>query len=69
MSAGHWLVKSEPDDYSFAQLERDGRASWTGVRNFQARNFLRGMAQGDRVLYYHTGEERQVVGISEVAVS
>ena len=51
----HWLVKQEPEDYPFAQLVKDQRTDWTGVRNFQARNFLRAMAAGDAVLYYHSG--------------
>ncbi|TAH36382.1 MAG: EVE domain-containing protein [Planctomycetota bacterium] len=63
----HWLVKEEPAHYSFADLQRDGRATWTGVRNFQARNHLRAMRKGDRVLYYHTGDEKAAVGECLVA--
>ncbi len=63
----HWLVKQEPEDYAFAQFVKDQRTDWTGVRNFQARNFLRAMATGDAVLYYHSGGEKAVVG--EAAVS
>jgi len=62
----HWLVKSEPSAYSYAQLESDGRTAWTGVRNFEARNNLRAMAAGDRCLYYHSGPEKAVVGIAAV---
>ncbi len=62
----HWLVKSEPSAYSYAQLESDGRTAWTGVRNFEARNNLRAMAKGDRCLYYHSGPEKAVVGIAAV---
>lgn len=62
----HWLVKSEPGVYSFADLVRDGRTVWDGVRNFQARNHLRAMRRGDAVLYYHSGDEKAVVGIAEV---
>jgi len=62
----HWLVKQEPEDYSWDNFVTDGRAAWTGVRNFEARNNLRAMKKGDRVLYYHTGSEKQVVGIARV---
>ena len=62
----HWLVKSEPGAYSWAHLNADGETDWTGVRNFQARNFLREMQPGDRVLYYHSGEDKAVVGTAEV---
>jgi predicted RNA-binding protein with PUA-like domain len=65
--AGCWLVKQEPEAYSFSDLVRDGRTDWTGVRNFQARNNLRQMKAGDAVLFYHTGESKSVVGIAEVA--
>ena len=60
----HWLVKSEPDAYSWAQFVKDGRTAWTGVRNFAARNHLRAMKNGDMVFYYHSGEERQDVGLA-----
>ncbi len=60
------MVKQEPEDYSWADLVKDGRTAWTGVRNFQARNNLRLMKRGDRVLMYHSGSERQVVGIAKV---
>jgi len=62
----YWLVKSEPETYSWADLEKEGRTAWTGVRNFQARNNLRAMKSGDRVLFYHSGEGRNVVGIAKV---
>jgi predicted RNA-binding protein with PUA-like domain len=62
-----WLVKSEPDVYSFADLVRDKKTVWDGVRNFAARNNLRAMKKGDVVLYYHSGDEKQVVGIARVA--
>jgi predicted RNA-binding protein with PUA-like domain len=61
-----WLVKQEPEEYSFADLEKDGKADWTGVRNFQARNNLREMRVGDKVLFYHSGAEKAVVGLAEV---
>ena len=63
----HWLVKSEPYKYSFDQLTRDGRTIWDGVRNFEARNNLRAMKRGDLVLYYHSNEGKEVVGIARVA--
>ena len=62
-----WLVKQEPNEYSFADLVKDGKTDWTGVRNFQARNNLRAMKTGDKVFYYHTGAEKKVVGIAEVS--
>lgn len=63
----HWLVKQEPSAYSWEDFQRDGKTSWTGVRNFQARNHLRSMAPGDRVLFYHSVTGKAVVGIAEVA--
>ena len=66
-SSGYWLVKQEPEAYSFDDLVRDGRTDWTGVRNFQARNNLRQMKSGDAVLFYHSGESKSVVGIAQVA--
>lgn len=63
----YWLVKTEPKTYSFAQLQADQRTAWTGVRNFQARNSLRAMHKGDAVLVYHSGDEKQFVGLAEVA--
>jgi predicted RNA-binding protein with PUA-like domain len=62
----YWLVKQEPEDYSWSDLEKDGRTSWTGVRNFQARNNLRGMKKGDPVLFYHSVTEKRIVGIAKV---
>ncbi len=62
----HWLVKQEPEKYSFAQLLKDKKTMWDGVRNFQARNNLRAMKKGDRVLYYHSVSEKAVVGLCEV---
>ncbi len=66
MSQSHWLVKQEPETYPFEQLLRDEKTRWDGVRNFQARNNLRSMKKGNLVLYYHSGEERAVVGLCEV---
>jgi predicted RNA-binding protein with PUA-like domain len=63
----HWLVKQEPTKYPFEQLVRDGKTTWDGVRNFQARNGLLAMKKGDRVLYYHSNVGQEVVGVCEVA--
>ncbi|WP_460614013.1 EVE domain-containing protein [Hymenobacter seoulensis] len=65
----HWLVKSEPAAYSWADFNRDGSTDWTGVRNFQARNFLQQMQPGDLVLYYHSVTDKQVVGVATVAAA
>lgn len=62
----HWMVKQEPETYSWDDFVRDGRTDWTGVRNYQARNNLREMKVGDRVLFYHSGKDKAVVGIAEV---
>lgn len=61
-----WLVKQEPSDYSWSDFVKDGGTSWTGVRNFAARNNLRRMAKGDHVLFYNSGEDKSVVGIAKV---
>ncbi len=66
MAKGYWLVKSEPSAYSFDQLVKDGRTTWDGVRNFQARNNLKAMRVGDEVLYYHSNEGLAVVGVAKV---
>ena len=63
----HWLVKSEPEAYSFAQFRKDKTTAWTGVRNFQARNFLKAMAKGDEVFVYHSVSEKAVVGLATVS--
>jgi predicted RNA-binding protein with PUA-like domain len=61
-----WLVKQEPEAYSWDDLIADGETSWTGVRNYTARNNLRAMAKGDEVLFYHSVSEKAVVGICTV---
>jgi len=61
-----WLVKTEPDDYSLDDLERDGRAVWDGVRNPVALRHMSTMSQGDDVLVYHTGWQRAIVGVARV---
>lgn len=63
----YWLVKQEPEAYSFDDLLKDGVTDWTGVRNFQARNNLRAMKTGDQVLFYHSVSEKSVVGLAEVS--
>jgi predicted RNA-binding protein with PUA-like domain len=62
-----WLVKSDPDSYSFADLERDGQTRWDGVSNNLALKHLRSAHRGDAVLVYHTGNEKAIVGLAEVA--
>lgn len=63
----YWLVKQEPEAYSFDDLIKDGSTDWTGVRNYQARNNLRAMKNGDKILFYHSVSEKAVVGIAEVS--
>ena len=63
----YWLAKSEPEAYAWAQLVKDGKTAWTGVRNFQARNNLRAMKIGDAVCFYHSVTGKEVVGIARVA--
>jgi predicted RNA-binding protein with PUA-like domain len=61
-----WLLKTEPDNYSYADLERDGATVWDGVSSNAALKHMRGMQPGDLALIYHTGDERQAVGLAEV---
>jgi predicted RNA-binding protein with PUA-like domain len=63
----HWLMKSEPGSYSWDDLVRDGKTEWDGVRNPTARLHLKAMNKGDEAFFYHSGDERQVVGIMRVA--
>lgn len=63
----YWLVKQEPEKYSFDDLMRDGATVWDGVRNYQARNNLQAMRVGDKVLFYHSVTEKAVVGLAEVS--
>lgn len=63
----YWLLKTEPEDYSFADLERDGAAVWDGVANNAALKHMREIAAGDLALIYHTGDERRAVGLAELA--
>ena len=62
----YWLVKSEPFKYSWEKFNKDGETFWDGVRNYQARNNLREMKEGDLVLFYHSNEGKEVVGIAKV---
>ena len=63
----YWLVKQEPSTYSFDDFAKEKKTDWTGVRNYQARNFLRDMKKGDAVLFYHSGDEKAVVGHASVS--
>lgn len=62
----YWMVKQEPDSYSWDDFIKDGKTDWTGVRNYQARNNLRDMKVGDKVLFYHSNIGKEVVGIAKV---
>lgn len=66
MTASYWLVKSEPAKYAFADLQRDGRTVWDGVRNNAAALHLKAMKTGDQVLFYHSQEGLEVVGVAQV---
>ena len=66
MTTQYWLVKSEPETYSWDDLVRDGRTDWTGVRNYAARLHLKAMRPGDPVLYYHSGDSKSIVGLAQV---
>ena len=63
----YWLVKQEPESYSWSDFAKDGGTAWTGIRNYQARNNLRAMETGDLVLYYHSVTGKEIVGIARVA--
>src|SRR5947209_20514455 len=63
----NWLIKEEPTHYSFDDLERDGRTSWSGVRNPVAQKHLQSMRKGDRIFFYHTGDVKAVVGTARAA--
>ena len=66
MTTQYWMVKSEPDAYAWADLVRDKRTAWTGVRNYQARIHLKAMRPGDQVFFYESVTTKAVVGIAEV---
>jgi predicted RNA-binding protein with PUA-like domain len=63
----YWLVKQDPANYPFEQFQKEKKTDWTGVRNYQARNFLGDMKKGDEVLFYHSGDEKAVVGFATVS--
>lgn len=63
----YWIVKQEPSSYSFNDFQKDGKTDWTGVRNYQARNNLVAMKKGDKVLFYHSGDEKALVGTATVS--
>ena len=65
----YWLVKQEPSTYSFDDFQKEKKTDWTGVRNYMARNFLRDMKKGDNVLFYHSGDEKSVVGFATVSIA
>ena len=60
-----WLFKTEPGTYAFSDLEREGKTVWSGIRNYQARNYLREVRPGDEILIYHTGGEKRVIGLAK----
>jgi predicted RNA-binding protein with PUA-like domain len=66
MAEGYWLIKSEPDVYSYAKLVEDGKTVWDGVRNFMARNNLRAMKKGDLLFFYHSNVGKEIVGVAKV---
>ena len=66
MSKTYWLVKQEPETFSLDDLFAAGQTDWSGVRNFQARNNLRAMKNGDRAIFYHSGKEKAAVGVAEI---
>lgn len=63
----YWLIKSEPFKYSWSQFEKDGKTIWDGVRNYRARNNMREMKKGDKLLFYHSNEGLEIVGIAELS--
>ena len=62
----YWLIKSEPEKYSWEKFNQDGRTFWDGVRNYAARNNLRAMKEGDLAFFYHSNEGKEIVGIAKV---
>jgi predicted RNA-binding protein with PUA-like domain len=65
----YWLVKQEPETYPWTQLLKEKKTIWDGVRNYQARNFMREMSKGDLVFFYHSGKAKELVGLAKVAKS
>jgi predicted RNA-binding protein with PUA-like domain len=64
---GYWILKSEPSNYAYTDLERDGRTVWDGVRNAQALIHIRSMKKGDQALFYHTGDQKAITGLARIA--
>ena len=62
----HWLIKTDPDTYSWDNFSKDGETSWDGIRNYAARNHLKGMKKGDKILFYHSGGESEIKGLATV---
>lgn len=62
----YYLIKSDPDTYSWADLLREGRTRWDSIRNYQARNYLKNWKPGDSLLFYHSGDEKAIVGVAKV---
>ena len=69
MARGYWLIKSEPNKYAWDDLVRDGKTYWDGVRNYEARNNLAAMKEGDLAFYYHSNKGKEIVGIAEIVAS
>lgn len=65
----NWLFKEEPDNYSYDDLARDGKTTWTGVRNPLAQKHLRSVTKGDRIFFYHTGSQKSVVGVMKAVAN
>jgi predicted RNA-binding protein with PUA-like domain len=62
----HWLLKSEPESFSWQDMKRDITTKWDGVRNYQARNYMMQMKPGDKAFFYHSGKDKEIVGIVEI---
>jgi len=67
MQKNHWLIKSEPETYAWDAFVKEGGTQWTGVRNYAARNNMRAMKKGEPVLFYHSGDEKRIVGLARVS--
>lgn len=65
----YWLVKQNPESYSYDDLVKEKKTDWTGVRNYQARNFMREMKKGDTILFYHSGKEKSIVATAKVVAA
>ena len=63
----YWLIKSEPEEYSWEQMKQDQTEPWDGVRNYQARNYMKQMKLGDLAFFYHSGKERRIMGVVKIS--